>query len=218
MLYDFVFTFQLALQLNEFLFNTSVTISASHSIQINCQHWLDSVKGCTIDSVCMLIKQIMVISEIGIGIGIGIGVLCRVFWQNMFKCPEISSDRYRSAVSVYRIPNSIQLDPTPPITTIIELLHHCYFSHSKIDYCYSLLLDLPAIHKRIVLTRPYNSVARVLSPKLLNFIALCTPIFKSLHCLKINESNTKVLSLTYGTNVNVTQNNVSLQLTTQSNN
>ena len=67
--------------------------------------------------------------------------------------------------------------------------------HSKVDYCNSLLLNLPATQtNRLQLV--LNSAARAVTktPKFHHI----TPILKSLHWLKINERiQYKVLSLTY---------------------
>ena len=86
-----------------------------------------------------------------------------------------------------RIRNTIDLTTACTIATSLI--------HSKVDYCNSLLLNLPATQTdRLQLV--LNSAARAVTktPKVHHI----TPIFKSLHWLKINERiQYKVLSLTY---------------------
>jgi len=83
-----------------------------------------------------------------------------------------------------RIRNTI--DQTTMCTIVTSLIH------SKIDYCNSFLVNLPANRLQLVL----NSAARAVTKT-----PIChhiTPILKSLHWLKINERiKYKVLSLTY---------------------
>jgi len=86
-----------------------------------------------------------------------------------------------------RIRNTI--DQTTASTIATSLIH------SKIDYCNSLLLNLPA-NQTNRLQLVLNSAARAVAktPKFHHI----TPILKSLHWLKINERiHYKVLSLTY---------------------
>ena len=88
-----------------------------------------------------------------------------------------------------RIRNTI--DHTTAFTIATSLIH------SKLDYCNSLLLNLPSTQtKRLQLV--LNAAARAVTktPKFHHI----SPILKSLHWLKINERiQYKVLSLTYKT-------------------
>ena len=86
-----------------------------------------------------------------------------------------------------RIRNTI--DQTTASTIATSLIH------SKIDYCNSLLLNLPA-NQTNRLQLVLNSAARAVA-KTTKFHHI-TPILKSLHWLKIDERiHYKVLSLTY---------------------
>jgi len=83
---------------------------------------------------------------------------------------------------------------------MIKLLTACTIAtsliHSKIDYCNSILLNLPA-NQTNRLQLVLNSADRAVI-KNLNFITLLfTPILKSLHWIKINERIQGYLSLTY---------------------
>jgi hypothetical protein len=76
-------------------------------------------------------------------------------------------------------------------------VYHCYCSyiHSKLDYCNSLLLNLPASSTNR-LQFVLNSAARAVT-KTSRFHHI-TPVLKSLHWLKINQRiHYKVISLTY---------------------
>jgi hypothetical protein len=99
----------------------------------------------------------------------------------------ISKSSFQNIRDLRRIRNTI--DHTTACTIATSLIH------SKIDYCNSLLLDLPATQtNRLQLV--LNSAARAVTktPKFHHI----TPILKSLHWLKINERiQYKVLSLTY---------------------
>ena len=99
----------------------------------------------------------------------------------------ISKSSFQSIRDLRRIRNII--DHTTACTIATSLIH------SKIDYCNSLLLNLPATQtNRLQLV--LNSAARAVTktPKFHHI----TPILKSLHWLKINERiQYKVLSLTY---------------------
>ena len=72
-----------------------------------------------------------------------------------------------------------------------------FFIHTKLDYCNSLLLNLPSTQtKRLLLV--LNAAAHAVT-KTTKFHHI-SPILKSLHWLKINERiQYKVLSLTYKT-------------------
>ena len=99
----------------------------------------------------------------------------------------ISKSCFLNIRDLRRIRNTI--DQTTACTIATSLVH------SKIDYCNSLLLNLPATQtNRLQLV--LNSAARAVTktPKFHHI----TPILKSLHWLKINERiQYKVLSLTY---------------------
>jgi exonuclease III len=99
----------------------------------------------------------------------------------------ISKSCFLNIRDLRRIRNTI--DQTTACTIATSLIH------SKIDYCNSLLLNLPATQtNRLQLV--LNSAARAVTktPKFHHI----TPILKSLHWLKINERiQYKVLSLTY---------------------
>jgi len=90
-----------------------------------------------------------------------------------------------------RIRNTI--DQTTACTIATSLIH------SKIDFCNSLLLNLPATQtNRLQLVVNSLTLLLVLSPKLLNFITLLLFLNLSMHWLKINERiKYKVLSLSH---------------------
>jgi hypothetical protein len=78
-------------------------------------------------------------------------------------------------------------------------VYHCYCScalvHSKLDYCNSLLLDLPS-SSTTRLQLALDSAARAVT-KTSRFHHI-TPVLKSLHWLKMNQRiHYKVVSLTY---------------------
>ena len=99
----------------------------------------------------------------------------------------VSKSCFHSIRDLRRIRNTIDQNTACTIATSLI--------HSKIDYCNSLLLNLPATQtNRLQLV--LNSAARAVTktPKFHHI----TPILKSLHWLKINERiKYKVLSLTY---------------------
>jgi len=81
------------------------------------------------------------------------------------------------------------------IRNTIDQTTVCTIATSKIDYCNSLLLNLPATQtNRLQLVLNYAARAVTKTPKFHHI----TPILKSLHWLKINERiKHKVLSHTY---------------------
>ena len=97
----------------------------------------------------------------------------------------ISKSCFHDIRDLVRIRNTADLTTARTIAT----------SHSKVDYCNSLLLNLPATQtNRLQLV--LNSAARAVTktPKFHHI----TPILKSLHWLKINERiRYNVLSRTY---------------------
>jgi len=100
---------------------------------------------------------------------------------------SISKSCFLNIRDLRRIRNTI--DQSTACTIATSLIH------SKIDYCNSLLLNLPATQTNC-LQLVLNSAARVVTkaPKFHHI----TSILKSLHWLKINERmKYKVLCLTY---------------------
>ena len=99
----------------------------------------------------------------------------------------ISKSCFHNIRYLRRIRNTIDLTTACTIATSLI--------HSKVDYCNSLLLNLPATQtNRLQLV--LNSAARAVT-KTHEFHHIA-PILKSLHWLKINERiRYKVLSLTY---------------------
>ena len=99
----------------------------------------------------------------------------------------ISKSCFHDIRDLRRIRNTIDLTSACTIATSLI--------HSKVDYCNSLLLNLPATQtNRLQLV--LNSAARAVTkaPKFHHI----TPILKSLHWLKINERiQYKVLSLSH---------------------
>jgi len=116
-----------------------------------------------------------------------LGVL---FDKNLSFVQHISSISKSSSLNIRdlrRIRNAIDQTILPASSTSLI--------HSKIDYCNSLLLNLPATQTNC-LQLVLNSATRALTktPKFHHI----TPIFKSLHWLKINERiQYKVLPLAY---------------------
>jgi len=113
-----------------------------------------------------------------------------IFDKNLSFAQHISSTSKSCFLNIHdlrRIRNTIDQTTACPIATSLI--------HSKIDYCNSLLLNLPATQTNR-LKHVLNSAAHAVTktPKFHHI----TPIFKSLHWLKINERiNYKVLSLKY---------------------
>ena len=99
----------------------------------------------------------------------------------------ISKSCFHDIRDLRRIRNTIDLTTACTIATSLI--------HSKVDYCNSLLLNLPATQTnrlQLVLNSAASAVTK--TPKFHHI----TPILKSLHWLKINERiQYKVLSLTY---------------------
>jgi hypothetical protein len=113
-----------------------------------------------------------------------------IFDKNLSFAPHISAvskSCFLNIRDLRRIRNTI--DQTTACTIATSLIH------SKIDYCNSLLLNLPATQTNR-LQFVLNAAARAVTktPKFHHI----TPILKSLHWLKINERiHYKVLSLAY---------------------
>jgi len=101
---------------------------------------------------------------------------------------SISKSCFLNICDLRRIRNTI--GQTTACTIATSLIH------SKIDYCNSLLLNLPATQLNESSLLVLNSAARAVTktPKFHHI----TPILKFLHWLKLNERiKYKVLSLTY---------------------
>jgi len=115
-----------------------------------------------------------------------------IFNKNLSFAPHVSSiskSCFHNIRELRRVRNTI--DHTTACTIATSLIHSIY----KIDYCNSLLLNLPATQtnrRQLVLNSAACTVTK--TPKFHRI----TPILKSLHWLKINERmKYKVLSLSH---------------------